>query len=567
MPRFSAICIDTRKRLRNAPGPDRIEFCLMHKRIFVCAVIAVLVCGCSHVSESTNSVRSSGTIPGVVRVSRPDSPNTLNPLIGGLYIENYIQEAIFDGLVKLDSNGTVLPDLAQVVPSLSNGGLSRDGKTITYRLRRGVVWHDGAPFTSADVVFTYKEMTNPKVPFPAASTFSDVASVTAPDAYTVVVRLKKPLAMALNQLFCDGENGQIVPKHLLDHSNNLLTDPFGNHPIGTGPLEFSRWEHGTEIVLVPNPHYFLGAPQLREVDIFTIPDANTALTMARSREIDVAQLTTPSQAVTLRGVPGINVIAAPAYSLTYVEFNVRRPPFDDRSVREALALAIDRPAIAQRSYDGFAVAADSVIPPYSWGYTKDNGAPPFDPAAARKLLDADGYVAGPDGVRAKNGIRLEAAILVDAASASGLSGAQQVQAYWRAVGVDAAVKPMPLNVIRGPGGPAENGTFGVFYATIGFDVDPSRDTLLSRQSFPPKGNDLARYSTPQVERLIDLGASTYDRAQRAQYYAQLQRQVNYDMPDIPIAWPRFIYAVNTDLRGFMPETVNSDFWNVQNWRI
>ena len=167
----------------------------------------------------------------------------------------------------------------------------------------------------------------------------------------------------------------------------------------------------------------------------------------------------------------------------------------------------------------------------------------------------------------KNGVRLEAAILVDAASATGLSGAEQVQAYWRAVGVDTAVKSMPLNVIRGPGGPAERGTFGVFYATIGFDVDPSRDTLLSSQSLPPNGNDLARYSTPEVERLIDLGASTYDRAQRAAYYAQLQRLVNHDMPDIPIAWPRFIYAVNSDLRGFAPETVNSDFWNVQDWRI
>ncbi len=531
------------------------------------ALIAAALVGCTRVSESNAGTHSSGTIPGVVRVSRPDSPNTLNPLVGGLYIENYIQEAIFSGLVKLDSNGSILPDLAQTLPTVANGGLSADGKTITYHLRHGVVWQDGAPFTSADVVFTYRDMIDPKVPFPSASTYSDVASVTAPDAYTVVVRLKKPLAQALGQLFCDGESGQIVPKHLLDHAGNMLTDPFGSHPIGTGPLEFSTWDRGTKIVLVPNPHYFLGAPQLKEVDIYTVPHANTMLTMARAREIDVAQLSTPSQATLLSNVPGIRVIAAPAYSLTFVEFNVRRAPFDDRSVREALALALDRPAIAQRAYDGYALAADSVIPPYSWGYAKDNGAPTYDPAAARNLLDADGYIAGPDGVRAKNGVRLEAAILVDSASASGMSGAQQVQAYWRAVGVDAVVKPMPLNVIRGPGGPAETGTFGVFYGAIGFDVDPSRDTILSSQSFPPNGNDLARYSEPDVERLIDLGASTYDRAKRAEYYAQLQRRVNFDLPDIPIAWPRFIYAVNTDLHGFSPETVNSDFWNVQDWRI
>ena len=539
----------------------------MSRAIIICAVIAACAAGCSRVSESGRPLIISGTIPGIVRVSRPDSPNTLNPLTGGLYIENYIQEAIFDGLVKLDDRGEIIPDLAQVVPTVFNGGLSSDGKTITYHLRHGVLWHDGVPFTSADVVFTYEKMIDPKVPFPSLSTYTDVASVSAPDPFTVVVRLKKPLAQAIGQIFCNGESGQIVPEHVLAHATDMQTDPFGSHPIGTGPLVFSRWDRGTEIVLKPNPHYFLGAPKLKEVDIYTIPDANTMLTLARSREIDVAQLATPSQASTLNGTPGMKVIAAPAYSLVFVEFNVRRPPFDDRAVRQALAMAIDRPSIAQRAYAGFAIPADSVIPPYSWGYTDDNDAPRYDPAAARTLLDSDGFRAGPDGIRAKNGERLETAILVDSASASGLSGAQQVQSYWRAIGVDAAVKPMPLNVIRGPGGPGETGAFTAFYASIGFDVDPSRDTLLSVQSFPPNGLNLSRYTAPDVEKLIDLGASTYDRQKRAEFYGALQRRVNQDLPVIPIAWPRFIYAVNTDLRGFKPETVNSDFWNVQEWRI
>jgi peptide/nickel transport system substrate-binding protein len=246
---------------------------------------------------------------------------------------------------------------------------------------------------------------------------------------------------------------------------------------------------------------------------------------------------------------------------------VRRAPFDDHVVREALALALDRHAIALKAFDGFAIAADSIIPPYSWGYDPKNGAPAFDPAAAGRLLDADGWVRGPDGFRAKNGARLEPAILVSSESASGLSGAQQIQAYWRAVGVDATVKPQPLNFIRGPGGPGQTGNFDVFYASIGFDVDPARDTFLSRQSIPPNGNNLGRYYQPDVERWIAQGASTYDRAARKGYYSLLQRQVNRDLPVIPIAWPKFIYAVNTDLRGFAPETVNSDFWNVQAWRL
>ena len=529
-------------------------------------LVALALASCTRVSESSLPAQHSGTIAGVVRISRPDSPNTLNPLVGGLYIENYVQEAIFDGLVKLDTREDVIPDLAVAVPSLANGGVSRDGKTIIYHLRHGVTWHDGAPFTADDVVFTFKEMTDPKVPFPSASTYADVASVTASDAYTVVVRLKKPFAPAIGQIFCDGESGQIVPRHLLAHATDMLTDPFGSKPVGTGPLMFVRWDRGTKIVLAPNPHYFGGAPHLKEVDVMTVPDANTMLTMVRSHELDIAELSTPAQVIMLGRTAGIRVIAAPAYSLAYIEFNLLRPPFGDRSVRRALALALDRHAIALKAFDGYALPADSVIPPYSWGYDPHNGAPPFDPAAAARLLDADGWKLAPEGVRVKDGKRLEVAITVAIESAEGLSGAQQVQAYWRAVGVDANVKAQPLNVIRGPGGPAETANFDVFYAQIGFDVDPARDNLLSKQSIPPNGNDLSRYSEPDVERLIDAGAATPDRVERARIYALLQRRVNADLPVIPIAWPRFIYAVNADVRGFAPETVNSDFWNVQEWR-
>ncbi|HEY5096372.1 MAG TPA: peptide ABC transporter substrate-binding protein [Candidatus Eremiobacteraceae bacterium] len=539
---------------------------MIRKAAFAALAVALALAGCTHVTESSAPAQHVGSVPGVVRISRPNSPNSLNPLIGGLYIENYVQEAIFDGLVKLDGNEDLVPDLAVAIPTRANGGLSADGKTITYRLRHGVTWHDGAPFTSADVVFTYKEMTDPKVPFPSASTYAQVQSVTAPDLYTVVVRLKNPSAQALGQLFCNGEDGQIVPQHLLSHVTDMLTDPFGYNPVGTGPLKFVSWDRGNKIVLAPNPNYFGGTLHIKEVDIITVPDANTMLTMARAHELDVAQLTTPSQVTTLQGVAGIRVIEAPAFTLYHIEFNLLRAPYDDISVRTALALALDRHAIAMKAFDGYAIPADSVIPPFSWGYDPNNGAPRYDPAAAGKLLDADGWVRGPDGVRVKNGARLDPAVMVATESAAGLSGAQQVQAYWRALGVDATVKPQPLNVLLGPGGPAETGNFDVYYASNGFDVDPSRDMILSKLSIPPNGHNYSRYNNPTAERLIEEGASTYDRAARIHYYSLLQRLVNHDLPVIPIAWPKFIYAVSTDVHGFAPETVNSDFWNVEQWR-
>ena len=120
----------------------------MHRRKTIAALAALLaLAGCSRISESSAPVQHRGTIAGIVRVSRPNSPNSLNPLIGGLYIENYVQAAIFDGLVELDANENLMPDLAVAVPTRANGGVSADGKTITYHLRHDVSWHDRAPFT------------------------------------------------------------------------------------------------------------------------------------------------------------------------------------------------------------------------------------------------------------------------------------------------------------------------------------------------------------------------------------------------------------------------------------
>jgi len=529
---------------------------------------AALVASCSPVSTGSHLVHgNTATIHGVVRYAISNDLNTLNPVIGGLAYENAIEEAIFSGLVKLDDRERLIPDLATRVPTLANGGVSADGRTITYHLRRGVLWHDGQPLTSDDVAFTFAKITDPTVNAPNSAPYTHVDRILTPDPYTVVVKLKEPWAPATGQLFCNGENGSIIPKHLLEHSADFNRDAFGLHPIGTGPLRLVRWERGSRITLKPFARYFGGAPSIREVDLFIVPDANTRLTMLTARELDVVHIGNPNQVERLRQLRGYQLKLVQYPAITFLAFNVTRFPLDDVRVRKALAMALDRPRLEHTTFVGTAVVADSFIPPFSWAYERDNNAPPYDLPGAQRLLDQAGWVVGPDGIRSHSGRSLEFVLSMQSGSVIASSLAQQMQVAWRAAGANVSIQSLPLNVLRSPTGLWVTGHFDAALERLVLDPDPDRSANVGSQFIGARGFNNSRYVSAQSDLLTARAVAVYSEAQRKPLYAQLQRLWNRDLPIVPLAWDDAIYVVNADLRGFKPEPVNSDFWNVQRWRI
>ncbi len=529
--------------------------------------VGLFACTKISISQRVTSHDQNSSVPGVVRVYIRSDLNTLNPVLAALYVENYVDEAIFDGLVKLDAGGKAIPDLALAVPSKMNGGVSADGRTITYHLHRNVRWHDGRPFTASDVAFTYAMLRNPKVNAPISMPYDLVKSLRTPGPYTVVVQLSVPFALATTELFCNGYNGEIIPKHLLDQSADFNHDPFGRHPVGTGPFKFSRWDRGSEMLLERNDRYFAGAPLLKRIQVRIVPDTNTALSLVLSHELDVVQNIKPNELPRVRRTAGLRTELARGYDLTFVVFNMKKPPFDDVRVRRALASALDRERIAARAYNGTAIPADSLIPPYSWAYLRDGQAPRTDIAKANELLSSAGWVRGADGIRRKGDRRLSFSLLIFTGNSTASAIAQQMQGQWRAVGAEALIYPVPPNLMSGPTGPLVSGKFQVALNTYGNWPDPDRSLQLESRYFPPRGQNHARYSQPDVDRWSEAALSTYDVQKRAALYAAIQRRVNRDVPYLPIAWPRFIYAVNARLSGFAPETINSDFWNVQTWKM
>ncbi|MBV8597176.1 MAG: hypothetical protein JOZ50_13130 [Candidatus Eremiobacteraeota bacterium] len=543
--------------------------CAHSGRLMACVLAcAALVFGCSRVSTSGRPPPgNASTIHGVVRYAIANDLNTLNPVIGGLLYENAIEEAIFSGLVKLDDHERLIPDLAQEVPSVDNGGVSRDGRTITYHLRHGVRWQDGVPLTSADVAFTFARIEDPKVNAPNSAPYTHIEHLWTPDPFTVVVRLKSPWAPAIGQLFCDGENGSIIPAHAFVRSSDFNHDPFGVHPIGSGPMELKVWERGARLMLVPNPYYFAGVPKIKELDILVVPDSNTRLTLLTSKELDVADIGTPNQVPRLRQMSGYTVRLAQYTWANYLLFNLSRPLLADRNTRLGLALALDRPRIVATSFAGTAVNGNAFIPPYNWAYTPNNESPPYDLQAARAALAAAGWRMAGDGTLARGSERLAFTLSMSTGSSIGASEAQQMQAQWRVVGADVAIQAVPINVLRSPEGLWTTGRFDIALQNLVFDPDPDREANLGSTFIGSRGFNDGRYVSAESDRLSAQAVGVYPHAERAPFYWQLQRLWNHDLPLLPLAWPQAIYVVNDDLRNFKPEPVNSDFWNVQEWEI
>jgi len=240
----------------------------------------------------------------------------------------------------------LLPDLPTEVPSLANGGISRDGNTITYHLRDNVQWHDVHPLRSDDVAFTYRLYVNPKVNGYYQQTYARIAAVTTPDRLTVVLHLRAPFASALYQFFQRGSGGFVVPRHILEQSADVNRDPFSQHPIGTGPFRFAGYEAGQSIKGVRNPDYY--RPGLPYLDGFIGIYADKQAVRVDALRADRASIEfrgfPPSVRDELKQALGdqITVEESDWNCSNLITPNHGRKPFDDLRVRRALTLALDR---------------------------------------------------------------------------------------------------------------------------------------------------------------------------------------------------------------------------------
>jgi peptide/nickel transport system substrate-binding protein len=544
------------------------------RKLLIGALISTLCfSACSKVDQSTNG--GSGTIPGTLRIAIQRSPNTLNPVLSANTTEGLLNRLSFDTLVSVAGDGkTVVPDLATEVPTTQNGGISKDGLTITYHLHSGVRWQDGVPFTSKDVKFTWQAMMNNANNVNERTGYEDVASVDTPNDTTVVFHLKRKFAPFINTVFAESDSPVcIIPEHLLAKYPDLNHVPFNQQPIGTGPFKVVRWVRGDHIELVANDEYFRGKPKLRSIIVREIPDENTSVNALRSHDIDWIFEASPDLYAQLKAIAGVEVRLLAQPQTLAMALNNARPPLNDIQVRRAIAYALDKQALVAKNTGGSAEVVWADQPPYSWAYEPNVIRYPHDLAKAKALLAEAGWTPGSDGMLRKNGQPLSLQLSYNVENVTRRQASVQVQAMLRQVGIDVQIKPYPANLFfatYGQGGIMTNGKYdlAIFGWIAGYD--PDDHSLFACDQIPrpghPDGVNYSRYCSKAMDSAQTAALSSYDQAIRKPAYSQIQKLIAQDAPVIYIWVPRQIQPINPAFKGFAPNPVN-EAWNAYEWEI
>ncbi len=507
------------------------------------------------------------TQPNTLRLQVSSSPHTLNPILTTNQEDAWLGSLAFDLLVTADGRGNLVPQLAADVPTVRNGGISRDGLTIAYKLRRNVRWHDGAPFTSADVAFTYRAIMDPRTNMEGRVGYERVVRVETPDRYTIVFRLKRKWAPFVRTVFSEGANiYRILPEHLLGRAADINRADFNDHPIGTGPYRFVRWQRGERIEYAANLDYFGGKPRIPRIVVREVPDENTVGILLQRHEIDLAVADSATFAAH-RADPDLRAELLPENAFAAYELNTARPPFADVRVRRAVAAALDRAALVRKNTFGTGILAYADIPPRFWTATPPRDPNRYDPAAAGRLLDAAGWARGADGMRANGGRRLQVELAEYGGSPTLRNEDVQVQAALRAVGIDATIKTYALATYYAPadeGGILKGGKFDLaaFSWLSGIDLDDS--ALFACGQRAPSGNNDARYCSPAMEAAQRAALSTYDDAARRAAYARIEGLLVRDVPNVFVYYLQRRTLSNLDLRRPAGNFVEL-WWNVAAW--
>ena len=481
--------------------------------------------------------------------------NSLNPIYLNGFTGAAIEALAFSFLLRAKPNGELEPDVAEAVPTLANGGIARDGRSITYRLRRGVLWQDGAPLTSADIAFTVRALQNPLNTIGSRDPYERIAAVETPDARTVRIRLRAPDAAVVGLFLTPDSNAAILPSHLLAHYTSLDHAPFNGLPIGSGPYRVAAWTRGATLRLVANPRYYAGAPKLRALELRYAPDAATTLIQLQTGEIDGVVNADPLLVPRYRALRSTLVTSVPYTGAGVLAFNFERPTLADATMRTALARAVDVPTLVREMYRGVISSIDASRGMFSYADDPEAPWPRYDPVAASRELDALGWKRGPSGVRAKNGHDLELTLAFSNASTSQGTGAVILQQELARVGVRVELRSFlytQFYALASDGGPLANGSFDLALIAYSTDSDPDQGWLLSCHERAPSGFNWSRYCSPEADRLLADSSLAFDRARRIAILRQLQRLVATDVPFLPLWQSREIDVMPKTLGGFVP---------------
>jgi peptide/nickel transport system substrate-binding protein len=467
-----------------------------------------------------------------------------------------IARLIFNGLVKYDKDTHLAGDLAE------QWQVYDGGKRIRFHLRKGVTWHDGKPFDSRDVEYTFKVYVNPKTPTPWASDFLKIKELRLLDDHTLDACYEEPFAPAL-----ESWDQGILPRHLLE-GQDITKSPLQREPVGTGPYRFKTWAGGERISLSANADYFDGSPGVCQVLVRVIPDPATMFLLLKSGEVDRMDLT-PMQyqrqtdnewfATNFRKYRYLH------FGYTYLGYNLQDWKFKDRRVRQALTHAINRERIVKTVLLGLGQVAHTPYKPDTPWYHSGVETYPYDPEKARALLAECGWAdTDDDGVLDKDGQPFDFTIVTNQGNEMRKNAATLIQRDLKRVGISVRIRVLEWaalikNFIH-------KRKFEACLLGWRIPVDPNQSDIWHSDKIVEPGLNFVTYVNPEVDKLLEQGTSVFGFDERKICYDRLQEILAKDQPytflwvqeDLPIIHSRF--------QGIEPAAMGIDHNFVQ-WRV
>jgi len=528
--------------------------------------IATIACGCARPAAPGRGEHNAWTVPGVLRLGEDEEPDSLNLMYAHTSAADTISGLLFSFLLRYDARGDYVPDLATQVPTISNGGISRDGTRIVVHLRRGVVWADGAPLTAADWIFTYRAVMNPANNVKTRYGWDAIASAIAPDPYTIEIRLKRPNVGVLGILAMGGAGYAPMPAHLLSRLPNLNNAAFNAQPLSSGPYTLKEWSHGSSLVFVPNPRYFRGAPKLKEVIWKVVPDVNTLANQLSTHEIDLYPNVAPNAIARLGSIAGIRIDRRLIADWRHLGINLSRPQLADVRVRQAIAEAIDWRRIEDTVFHGVDRLAVSDIFPESWAAPS---LPPYryDPADAKRLLAQAGWKSGADSVLRKGTLEMRLTIYATNGHQENTESQVLIQAMLRAVGIDVEIRNYPGSYLFAMDGPLYTGKYDLEWSIETNGPDPDNSGSWNGAFIPPRGANTSWLNDPIVNATSAAAASTFDVAARKRLYQREEERIRELVPAVFFSWRMNYTAMNDDVKNYVPAAYIGDSWNAWEWKI
>ena len=530
------------------------------KKLAVLALGLVALAACGKKAHDYSQIPDKGTVAdgGTLVDVTAGEASKLNPFLAADNVSADLCGLIFNGLVRYNPKLELEGELAE------SWKVSDGGKTITFKLRKGLKWQDGEPLTSHDAAFTYHTIMDPKTATPHKGGFEPVSSVETPDDLTFVVHYSKPFAPAL-----ESWSMGVVPEHILKDEKDINSAAFNRNPVGSGPYKFVRWKDKQFVELEANPSYFEGKPHIARYVLRFISEPATKLLELKTGGIDQSDLTADQYTRETDGDDFKRMAKKYRFDgrskYTYMGFNLKKEPFDDIRVRMALSHAIDRDELITGVLQGLGKPCSGPYSPLMPAYNPEVKSVSYDLALSGKLLDSAGWKLGKSGLREKNGKPLKFRLITNQGNDSRKKTVLILEQQFAKLGVKVDVQIYEWSIFLK--NYINKRDFDCYVMGWQLTLDPDLYPIWHSSQTAEEQFNMVSYKNTEVDRLLEEGRVTFEPKKRIAIYRRIHALIAADHPYAFLYCPDELSALSLKVQGVEVQPTGYSWYWPNRWYL